>query len=159
MFSQSPIDYMLFGKPESHKIERKEKKEEGTRKVKEDQAQREAERLRKIEADRKMRTGLKSGLIAQQMLARKHVENALSAVRTRLQNAMDDVRVVGEIAKDIDAMCDSLIGGALAGSRTQVLTRPAHWMAVAACMLICAVVLVSKAMYISVRTHWWSCDL
>ena len=66
MFSQSPIDYMLFGKPESYKIERKEKKEEGTRKVKEDQAQREAERLRKLEADRKMRTGLKSGLIAQQ---------------------------------------------------------------------------------------------
>ena len=85
MFTQSPIDYMLFGKPESHKIERKEKKEEGTRKVKEDQAQREAERLRKIEADRKMRTGLKSGLIAQQMLARKHVENALAAVRTRLR--------------------------------------------------------------------------
>ena len=112
MFTQSPIDYMLFGKPESHKIERKEKKEEGTRKVKEDQAQREAERLRKIEADRKMRTGLKSGLIAQQMLARKHVENALAAVRTRLQNAMDDVRVVGEIAKDIDAMCHGLVGGA-----------------------------------------------
>ena len=35
-----------------------------------------------------------------------------AAVRTRLQTAMDAGRGVGEIAKDIDAMCHGLVGGA-----------------------------------------------